>query len=249
MRRTVTGALGIGLLDAVLLEALPVGAAASAEAGLAASGGDERRAALAALRPRIHTRSEWGARPPRKRAKVLRRAPKKIVVHHTATPNYRDDSLAHAYWLSRWIQRHHMRVRGWADTGQQLTISRGGHVMEGRNRTLSAIRLGRLVVGAHVRGHNRHAIGIENEGTYTNAEVPGPLWDSLERVCAWLCARYDLDPYRAIVGHRDFADTECPGDVLYDLLPDLRHRVADRLERATGRARPKKRRAGKQAAS
>ncbi|GAA4102781.1 hypothetical protein GCM10022214_80940 [Actinomadura miaoliensis] len=246
MRRTVAGVLGIGLLDAFLLETLPAVAAADSRQ-LPAGGYDDRRLSLTALRPRIYTRSEWGARPPRERAQILHRPPRNIVVHHTATPNYPDASLHHAYWLSRWIQRHHMRVRGWADAGQQLTISRGGHVMEGRNRSLSAIRSGRLAVGAQVRGYNRTTIGIENEGTYMEDEVPRRLWVSLERVCAWLCAQYELDPFRAIVGHRDFAATDCPGDVLYAMLPDLRRGVAARLERSTRRARPKKQRAGKKA--
>ncbi|GLZ14823.1 hypothetical protein Acsp04_50580 [Actinomadura sp. NBRC 104425] len=246
MRRTVAGVLSIGLFDALLLETLPAVAAAESQR-LPADGHDDRRLALSALRPRIYTRSEWGARPPRERARILRRPPRHIVVHHTATPNYPDESLQHAYWLSRWIQHHHMRVRGWADTGQQLTISRGGHVMEGRNRSLSAIRRGHLVVGAQVRGYNRTTIGIENEGTYMEDEVPRRLWVSLERVCAWLCAQYELDPFRAIVGHRDFADTDCPGDVLYAMLPDLRRGVVDRLERSIGRARPKKRRVRKRA--
>jgi hypothetical protein len=30
----------------------------------------------------------------------------------------------------------------------------------------------------------------------------------------------------AIVGHRDYVSTQCPGDVLYARLPELRDRVA-----------------------
>jgi hypothetical protein len=150
-------------------------------------------------------------------------------VHHTATPNSKDYSVAHAYELSRQIQHFHMHTRRWDDTGQQLTISRGGHVMEGRNGSLAAIRAGRHVVGAQALHHNSHTVGIENEGTYSRAAVPGRLWSSLVETCAWLCTEYRLDPFRAIVGHRDLVATDCPGDVLYARLPGLRGDVAKHL--------------------
>src|SRR5690606_35430265 len=130
-------------------------------------------AASALAAPRVHTRSEWGARPPASAAQVLDRAPDRIVVHHTATPNSADRSLEHAFALSRSIQAYHMDSNGWADTGQQLTIGRGGHLMEGRNRSLVAINAGDHVVGAHTANHNSHTIGIENEGTYMTMERPG----------------------------------------------------------------------------
>lgn len=189
---------------------------------------------------RLHSREEWRAAPPRRPATVLADNPDKIVIHHTASPNSEDGSQRHAYALSRAIQHFHMKGRGWDDTGQHFTISRGGHVMEGRNRTLEVIGQGRKVgglldmvlprrvghvVGAHTLHHNERAVGIENEGTYMDAAVPDPLWQSLVRLCALLCAIYDLDPKHAIVGHRDFNPTSCPGDVLYAALPTLRRSV------------------------
>ncbi|MFC5185924.1 N-acetylmuramoyl-L-alanine amidase [Actinomadura harenae] len=180
-------------------------------------------------RPVVHPRREWKARPPLRPAKILDRAPDRIIVHHTSTPNSPDMSLEHAYQLSRDVQRFHMQGRGWADSGQQLTISRGGVVMEGRNRSLDAIRAGKHVVGAQALRNNSHTIGIENEGTYKTEDVPDALWGSLIEVCAWLCVRYKLTPSLAIIGHRDLNDTDCPGDRLYARLPDLRDAVALRL--------------------
>jgi hypothetical protein len=185
--------------------------------------------------PRVHSRAQWDARPPRQRAQILDRAPEQIIVHHTATPNTKDYSMAQAYRLSRIVQRFHMESRGWDDIGEQLTISRGGYVMEGRNRSLAAIRAGRHVIGAQALGHNDRTLGIESEGTYSDAPVPVQLWSSLVDTCAWLCEVYDLNPYRAIKGHRDLGDTECPGDVLYERLPVLRRAVARRLSRGVGR--------------
>ncbi|MEV5570636.1 peptidoglycan recognition family protein [Spirillospora sp. NPDC052269] len=179
--------------------------------------------------PNVHPRSDWKARPPIHPATVLNRKPDRIIVHHTSTPNSPDTSIEHAYQLSRDIQRFHMQGRGWADSGQQLTISRGGVVMEGRNRSLAAIRAGKLAVGAQVLSHNSHTVGIENEGSYMTEDVPDALWDSLVEVCAWLCVRYKLKPAKAIIGHRDLNNTDCPGDRLYARLPDLRDDVALRL--------------------
>jgi hypothetical protein len=208
-RRGMAGVLGLGFLELVM----PGEAIARDEPPF-----------------RVYTRKEWGARPPRKPARVISQIPDRIVVHHTASANTRDYSLAQAYKLSRDIQRSHMGDRGWNDTGQQLTISRGGHVLEGRNRSLAAIRAGRHVVGAQTLNHNRRSIGIENEGTYSRAPVPSRLWDSLVETCVWLCSSYDLDPFRAIVGHRDLYTTDCPGDVLYAKLAQLRTQVAVRLD-------------------
>jgi hypothetical protein len=185
-------------------------------------------AAGALAQPTVHDRAAWNARPPTSPAQVLAAAPTYIVVHHTATANTTDYSQAAAFSLSRGIQNHHMDTNGWADTGQQLTISRGGYVMEGRNTSLSAINAGDHVVGAHVANFNSVAVGIENEGTYTSASPTDALYDSLVETCAWLCAVYGR-PTDAIIGHRDLNATACPGDVLYGMLPQLRSDVGGLL--------------------
>jgi hypothetical protein len=196
------------------------------------------QSAHAAVRPYVYTRAEWGARPPTSPAQIIS-APDHLVVHHMAFPNSTDYSLAHAFQLSRDCQDLHMDTYGWSDTGQQLTISRGGYVMEGRNRSIEAIGKGANVLGAQVAGENSHTLGIENEGTYTTQLPPTALWNALVQTLAWLCADYGLDPHSSIVGHRDYNVTQCPGDALYAKLPQLRDDVANALgaslmsERAT----------------
>ena len=99
---------------------------------------------------------------------VWNQKPVKILVHHTATPNQADVSQGAAFALARSIQNFHMDRRGWLDTGQHFTVSRGGFAMEGRHRSLEIVRAGRQQVeGAHCTGQNIVAVGIENEGTYT----------------------------------------------------------------------------------
>ncbi|MGH3657102.1 MAG: peptidoglycan recognition protein family protein [Micromonosporaceae bacterium] len=188
------------------------------------------RTAGAAAAPRVYTRQEWSARPPSSPITVLDRKPDHIVVHHTASGNTPDYSRIQAARISHWIQDLHMDTNGWADAGQQLTISRGGYVLEGRDRSLWAINNGRHVRGAHTGSHNDHTIGIENEGIYVDQDTTPMLFDALVQTCAWLCTAYQLDPHQAIVGHRDYNSTQCPGNVLYARLPELRDRVAQVLD-------------------
>ncbi|MGG8408901.1 peptidoglycan recognition protein family protein [Streptomyces sp. 12297] len=177
----------------------------------------------------IHDCEEWGARPPRRPVSVLDARAQKIIVHHTATANVTDLSSARAITLARAMQRYQMDTGGWIDTGQHFTISRGAYVMEGRHESLAALRSGtEIVEGAHCAGQNTVAIGIENEGTYVSVEPPAEQFAALTDLCAEVCRQYGIQPYR-IYGHRDFNNTQCPGDRLYALLPQLRADVATRL--------------------
>ncbi|GAA4064243.1 peptidoglycan recognition family protein [Actinomadura miaoliensis] len=181
--------------------------------------------------PLIHSTDDWGARTPYRRATVLSRAPEYIVVHHTFTPNVTDYSLRQGYRIARSIQGAHMG-QGWGDTGQHFTISRGGHIMEGRKGSLAAARRGRMVIGTHVAGANGYTVGIECEGTYNSVMPPRRLLDSLTELLAWLCGQYDLDPKKAIVPHMKFNDTDCCGYEFAPTLPRLRKDVAAALRSA-----------------
>jgi hypothetical protein len=177
--------------------------------------------------PRVYTRAEWSARPPSSPVTVLNHGPDHIVVHHTASGNSVDYSWRQAARVSHWIQDLHMDENGWIDSGQQLTISRGGYVMEGRDQSLAAINSGKLAYGSQTANQNDHTIGIENEGLYMTQDTTSALFNSLVQTCAWLCVTYQLDPHTAILGHRDYVSTTvCPGDILYSRLPELRNRVA-----------------------
>ncbi len=168
----------------------------------------------------------WGARANSDIVPVWNQRPVKILVHHTATPNQADVSQSAAFRLARSIQNFHMDRRGWLDTGQHFTISRGGVAMEGRHRSLEVVRAGRQQVeGAHCTGQNIVAVGIENEGTYSTVDPPPALWNRLRETCAWICGQYGIRP-TDLYGHRDFKNTACPGDHLYALLPRLRAEVA-----------------------
>lgn len=189
---------------------------------LAASHGAARPRPAA---PEIATTADWGAREPQGSIEVLDSAPSQIIVHHTAGDNSEDTSQEHAFEISRQIQDSHMDGNGWTDTGQNFTNSRGGWVTEGRHGSLDALTSGtQHVVGAHAGDQNSVALGIENEGLYTDVDVPDELWQQLVELCSYMVTQYGIDPGE-IYGHRDFMSTECPGEVLYGRLPELREAV------------------------
>ncbi|PXY17978.1 peptidoglycan recognition protein family protein [Prauserella flavalba] len=206
------------------IAATAVGAVATWQAGPAAA------SARKVAEPVIYGTDIWGARPPSSPIEVLDRKPTYIVVHHTVEPgNTEDYSRERAFQISRDIQTFHMDTRGWADSGQQFTNSRGGHITEGRHRSLEVLRGGvQHVLGANVGNHNSEVIGIENEGLYTEVDVPQALWDSLVQLVAYMADQYGIST-EFIKGHRDFNSTQCPGDVLYARLPELREAVAAEL--------------------
>ena len=182
--------------------------------------------AMSAAQPQIHTTAQWGAQPPQQPITVLPRRAKGIVIHHTVHPNTSNTSLSHAFQIAREIQRFHMGPqRNWIDTGQNFTVSRGGHILEGRHRSLEAARGGtRHVQGAHAPNCNSDYVGIENEGTYTASLPTGAQWAALVQLCAWLANQYGMDTAN-IIGHRQCSSTQCPGDRLFAALPQLRRDV------------------------
>jgi hypothetical protein len=196
-------------------------------------------AAAAVPTPTIHGCQEWGARPASAAIVVENHKPTYIVVHHAVDPPANDDfSLARAFYVSRFIQNLHMDKNGWIDSGQQFTNSRGGFVTEGRHRSLEILRGGtQHVQGANVGNHNSECIGIENEGLYSTVDVPPALWNSLVGLVAYIAHQYGISP-EFIKGHRDFNSTECPGQVLYDRLPELRVAVGQVLGVAVARSEP-----------
>jgi N-acetylmuramoyl-L-alanine amidase/Putative peptidoglycan binding domain len=179
--------------------------------------------------PPIYDCASWGAQAASSPITVLNYRPSRILVHHTATANTTDYSPAALGELARYIQDFHMNTRGWLDTGQNFTISRGGYLAEGRHQSLQTLLTGsRFVEGAHCPNQNDSSIGIENEGTYTAVTPPVMLFNALTVLCAFVCRQYGLAPIQ-LFGHRDYWDTECPGDKMYALLPTLRAQVAQVL--------------------
>jgi hypothetical protein len=152
--------------------------------------------------------------------------PVAITVHHTSLPlatnppNPEEDIKK-----VQSIQHYHIS-KGWGDVGYHYLIGSDGTIYEGRP-------LG--YTGTHAPP-NYSNIGISVIGDFQTKDYPSESQlASLLRVTSWLCDKFDINPLEritlfeqsnlAVCGHRDWGATDCPGDRLYALLPNVREEI------------------------
>lgn len=143
-----------------------------------------------------------------------------FVIHHIGKiPARLSADKIDAEMINEWHKE-----RGWAGIGYHYAIRTDGGIERGRPRWAQ---------GAHDEGENSCTIGICVIGDFS-AAASRPTDAQMEALCgllAELVDLYGLAPIDAgtIVGHRDNeppeTPTECPGDGLYALLPEIRDRV------------------------
>lgn len=165
------------------------------------------------------------------------------VVHHTAGANsVRDwDAELRSIWLL------HTVTNGWGDIGYNYLIDPDGVIYEGRAG-------GNGAIGAHFSCRNTNTVGVALLGTYSTAWPTPAAMTSLRLLLGELVKRNAIDPTAmvrhvpsdlvlpTIIGHRDgntskltCTVTECPGEVLYGMLPWIRHSlVPQERRRAAG---------------
>lgn len=152
---------------------------------------------------RVHSRADWGARAPRCASGSMN--PRRATIHHSVTPT--NDSMSPQARL-RQIQSFHMNTRGWCDIGYNYAISRDGRVWRLRGPT---------TVGAHVANANTGNIGVLVVGTYTSQSANAAQLCGAAKLLRRLHEAYDISLARSnIKGHRQYASTACPGNVLYN---------------------------------
>jgi N-acetylmuramoyl-L-alanine amidase len=130
------------------------------------------------------------------RWKKSKRTITELIVHCTATPEYKDYTVTD-------IRQWH-KAQGWKDIGYHYVVYRDGSVHEGRDVDLA---------GAHCQGHNANSIGIcYVGGVATDGKTPKDTRTELQKV-GLLKLLYDLKriyPNAKIYGHRDFSNKACP---------------------------------------
>lgn len=111
-----------------------------------------------------------------------------------------------AQWVKN-IYDYHTGNRGWRDIGYNFLVDRFGNVFFGR---------GRYRVGAHAPGANTNGIGVAYLGGHDRDISPkGKL--AMLGLYEWLNDEGGITIYGPErYGHRDFRDTTCPGDKLYE---------------------------------
>ncbi len=167
-------------------------------------------------KPVVHSREEWEARQPKEAYEPD--VPYRITIHHT--DGLQTHTLAESEQELRFIQDFHMNGRGWNDIAYHFLIDADGHIFEGRP-------VGAL--GSHTLHNNEGNIGIALMATHhppKNDPVTPAELAALVSLGRWLVAHYNIDP-RTLKGHRDYKETDCPGDLAYRLIPDLRVRFSE----------------------
>ncbi|WSU55996.1 peptidoglycan recognition protein family protein [Streptomyces sp. NBC_01092] len=167
-----------------------------------------------------------------------------ITVHHTATPNNDPDPAA----TVRAMYEMHAITNDWGDIGYHFLIDEAGNVYEGRYSGDDGIPAfnpaGDLVTAFHSVGYNSGALGIALIGNLDQQAPTDAAKASLVRLIKVISRFKGLDPEARVTytnpvngtkkdtntvgGHRDYFDTECPGQVMYDLLAEVRAAAARR---------------------
>lgn len=159
-------------------------------------------------------RQAWGAAAPT--TSMPSHAVQRLTVHHTASPISR---LAEAPGKIRTHQRFHQQNRGWADIAYHFLIDPAGNVYQGRDPSVR----GDTATNYDPTGH----LLVCLEGDFGQAPVNEAQIASLANVLAWGASHYGV-AVSTLAGHRDYADTQCPGDAVYRLLTD--GSLAQRIE-------------------
>ncbi|MFF5958949.1 N-acetylmuramoyl-L-alanine amidase [Streptomyces luteogriseus] len=198
---------------------------------------------LAAERPAMTSRSAWGADeslvkdPPTYTGDT-----KAVFVHHTAGTN--DYTCSESASIVRGVFLYHVQSNGWNDIGYHFLVDKCGTVFEGR-----AGGVDKPVLGAHTYGFNTATSSVSVLGDYSTAATNAAVRASVAKVAAWKLGLYGIDPtgttvltsgadngkyklgqkvtFHRISGHRDGYPTECPGQHLYDDLPEIRTLAAN----------------------
>jgi hypothetical protein len=174
--------------------------------------------------PQILTRAQWGARPPvapMKRQRVVH-----ITIHHIGHEMAVDtDPAGYMRRLQKWCQEPARLDDGreraaWPDIPYHYVIFANGVVAEGR----PAEYVGDTNTTYDPTGHLLIVLaGDFEKQTPTEAQL-----DALVSLCVQACRACHLPP-AAIRGHRDYADTDCPGAHVYARMEEVRSRVRQRL--------------------
>lgn len=133
--------------------------------------------------------------PPTSDLKPSKRNIKMIIVHCTATPEGRTETV-------QTIRNMHLN-NGWSDIGYHYLIGLNGERWTGRNVDL---------IGAHCKGYNTNSIGVCYVGGVDKKMKPKDTRTDKQKdaLLALLKDLRKLYPKAKIYGHRDFEKKDCP---------------------------------------
>ena len=122
-----------------------------------------------------------------------------IYIHHSASRKKKTDLDL----IDRWHKE-----RGWKGVGYHWVIEAEGVLKRGRHID---------VVGAHVKGKNKHSVGICVCGNFEEEEPDAKQLETLWVVVNGLQKLYGI-PKEKVFAHREAGSTLCCGKNLYEEL-------------------------------
>jgi hypothetical protein len=166
------------------------------------------------------SRAEWAANDP-----VLPMRPHKLTrltIHHTGVPQLFDRTLAEKLRnLQKFSQGENPLADGrmkpaWADIPYHLYVDVHGTVGEARDLNYA----GDSNTSYDPAGH----LLVVVEGNFEKEAITPAQLKTLEKLVPALARRYGI-PADSLGGHKDFAQTTCPGKDLYAELPHYRQLI------------------------
>jgi N-acetylmuramoyl-L-alanine amidase len=158
-------------------------------------------------------RDAWGARPARAGGK--RHTITRMTLHHEAVVLGENRN---APGRLRQDQRYHQDQKGWIDIAYHVAVDRNGNLYELRSTELA----GDTATDYDTTGH----FLVLCEGDFDQEPVSEAQLHGTAVAFAWAAQNFRIKT-DTLAGHRDFAQTSCPGANLYAHLSsgDLKHRI------------------------
>lgn len=132
----------------------------------------------------------------------------KLTLHHSATTHSAEQKLdGKLRNMQVWGEKN----RNWFDVPYHFFIDIDGRILQARDYKYA----GDTNTRYDPRGH----FLINCFGNYNIAEPNRQQLESIAALMAWAAAEFNIEPLK-IYGHRDLAQTSCPGDNLYKYVAD-----------------------------
>ena len=166
------------------------------------------------------TREEWQAEAPK--MAVTQHIPRMITIHHTGTFQNKDRSTSEKlqalqkFSFSEGALGDGTPKKPWPDVPYHFYIAVDGSVAEGRELQYQ----GDSNTNYDLDGHALIVV----EGNFNQEKIGEVQVEKLEKLVFAIAEKYKI-PAEAVSGHKDQAETTCPGTDLYQLLPWLRKKV------------------------
>ena len=162
-------------------------------------------------------RDAWGARPARSGGKP--HTITRMTLHHEAVVL---GDNRNAPGRLRQDQRYHQDQKGWIDIAYHMGVDRNGNIYELRNTAMA----GDTATDYDTTGH----FLVLCEGDFDQEVVSEAQLRGAALAFAWAAQNFRIAT-TTLAGHRDLAQTSCPGANLYAHLSsgDLKHRIDDLL--------------------